>query len=110
MSRHTPGAWRYCKGNDAETLAVISIGDGLLDDTHGFATNILAQVMTDGVLDPEANARLIAAAPEMYYALTSTAETLSATENFMEHSGFDTSYLKEIVSTIEALLERIDAE
>ena len=110
MNEHTPGAWRYCKGNPSEGYSVFSIGDGLLDDNHGFATNTLAQVLTDGVFDPEANARLIAAAPELYDALVSTLEALRATEEFMEKSGLNTNYLKEIINTAEGLLVRIDTE
>ena len=55
--KNTPGPWRYCKTNEGHMIA-------------GAKPGYLAEVRDCGSGDVEANARLIAAAPELLEALT----------------------------------------
>lgn len=107
MSTHTPGKWDYIS-NINGTYSVYSRGERSLDDTYGFGTNILAEVLTEGVIDPEANARLIAAAPELKVSLIGALEALEATAEFMSTINLQTEDLHRITGTISELLDRID--
>jgi hypothetical protein len=63
-TKHTPGPWRVSEGMTPDTLLV-------RDDEHGIA-QVWAAYKPDGPLEvgtKEANARLIAAAPELLEAL-----------------------------------------
>ena len=101
MSRHTPGAWKYFKNVD-NTFSVIPA------ECQGFETTVLAEVFTEGIDDPEANARLIAASPELYSALVLCVEALRATEIFMAGRGLGTKELKGIINAAGELLASIE--
>lgn len=60
-TKHTPGPWRYCKENGSPTTGQHMIAGG--------KPGYLAEVRDCGSGDVEANARLIAAAPELLEAL-----------------------------------------
>ena len=107
MSTHTPGKWDYIS-NINGTYSVYSRSERGFDDTYGFGTNSLAEVFTEGVIDPEANARLIAAAPELRVALIGALEALEATAEFMSTINLQTEDLRSITGTISELLDRID--
>lgn len=104
MSDYTPGTWRYFKNVD-ETFSVIP-ADALTDESY--AETVIAEVFTDGIADPEANARLMASAPEMKIALIEDVELLRAFEVFMRDSGYDTKDLSEAIRIRDELLGRID--
>lgn len=59
--KHTPGPWRYLRENGSPTTGQHMIA--------GAKPGYLAEVRDCGSEDVEANARLIAAAPDMYEAL-----------------------------------------
>ena len=61
MSAHTPGPWRYCRENGSRTTGRHMIA--------GAKPGYLAEVRDCGSGDVGANARLIAAAPELLEAL-----------------------------------------
>jgi hypothetical protein len=82
MTMHTPGPW-----NDERDLA------GTISDTNG---EEIAMTMTVGGYpearaEERANARLIAAAPEMLVALQFAMENLELANPIVEHAGHVTS-------------------
>ena len=104
MNRYTPGAWRYMW--DAGVWKIFTwLGEG-----HRKKLTMLAEVLTQNVDDPKANARLIASAPEMYLALVNSLEALRATEVFMCGQGLETDTLNAIICTIDELLDRVDGK
>ena len=60
--------------------------------------------------ESESNARLIAAAPKMYVALSGAVEALRATEMLMREHGLKTDALNGIIGTIDDLLSSIDED
>ena len=99
-------AWEY-RRNSEGTFSVFP-ADSLTDESY--VKTLIAEVLTEGIDDPEANARLISSAPEMYQALIFINETLKATEVFLVGQGLDTQEVNKIISTVDALLSRIDGE
>ena len=106
MNNHTPGAWKYIKNEDG-TFSVIPLGS--VNFKAGFATNLIAKVFSEGIIDPEANARLIASAPEIYQALHFETEALAATRDFMHVKGLDTQELGEIINVADEIFRKIDS-
>ena len=105
MNNHTPGQWKYLKNEDG-TFSIISLGS--VNFEAGFATNLIAKVFSEGIIDPEANARLIASAPEIFQALHFETEALTATRDFMRANGLDTQELSEIIDTVDELFRKIN--
>lgn len=105
MSNYTPGTWKYFRNAD-DTFSVFPAE--ALD--NGYVHTVIAEVFTDGISDPEANARLIASAPELKTALVRAVEALRATEVFMKAQGLDTDKLNMIIEIIDGLLDRIDGQ
>ena len=103
MSNYTPGTWAYFRNAD-DTFSVFPAK--CLD--YGYVRIVIAEVFTDGIADPEANARLIASTPELCIALVEAVEALRATEVFMRAQGLDTKELNKIIGSIDGLLDRID--
>ena len=107
MSKHTAGAWRYfrnCEGS-------YSVYPAKCDEHTHFPRIVLAEVQSFknlGDQTGEANARLIASAPEMHTALIGAVEALRATEVFMCGQGLETDTLNAIIRTIDELLDRVD--
>lgn len=106
MNNHTSGEWDYSRNVDG-TYSVYP-ACGLRDESY--AAVIIAEVFTDRIDDPEANARLIASAPEMRVALIAAVEALRATDAFMCGLGLETDDLTGIIGTIDELLDRVDQE
>lgn len=103
MSNYTPGTWKYFRNAD-DTFSVFPAE--ALD--NGYVHTLIAEIFTDGITDPEANARLIASAPELKIALVGAVEALRATEVFMCAQGLDTEELNAVIEIIDGLLDRID--
>lgn len=72
QSKHTPGPWRYVRANPSPTTGEHMIGGGL--------PGYLAEVRDCGSGDVAANARLIAAAPDMLAALRAIAASEPAAD------------------------------
>ncbi len=100
MSSYTPGTWRYFKNIDGQ----FSIWPEDTWDTK------IAEVCTKGIDDPEANARLMASAPEMKIALIEGVELMRGFEVFMCAQGLDTKDLNKAIGIINGLLDRIDGQ
>lgn len=66
-AKHTPGPWRYVRGNGSPTTGQHMIA--------GAKPGYLAEVRDCGSGNVEANARLIAAAPELLEALQLVVDT-----------------------------------
>lgn len=66
MNAHTPGPWRYCPQNGSPTTGMHMIA--------GSKPGYLAEVRDCGSGIVQANARLIAAAPELLEALETLAD------------------------------------
>lgn len=64
-SKHTPGPWTYQENSDAYTHIV-----------RGPTNCLICQLSQSTHVEIEANARLIAAAPEMLQALTAVVEAM----------------------------------
>ncbi len=95
MSEFTKGKWEYWKDANYPYWYVGKKGSG----------RYLATV------DKEANARLIAAASEMYQAITECADTLEAIKNSDEcKETADLYQLEELIHALWELLARIDGK
>lgn len=105
MNNHTPGTWKYFKNSDG-TFSVVPVGS--VNFEAGFATNLIAKVFSDGIINPEANAILIASAPEMYQGLVCAVEALEATREFLRVQNLKTDEISEILSATYELINRID--
>ena len=104
MSRYTPGEWKYFwNANDC-----CAVYPAKYDRHPNFPKAIIAEVCTRDLETREADARLIASAPEMHIALIGAVEALRATEVFMCGQGLETDDLNGIIATIDRLLDRID--
>ena len=79
MSDYTPGTWRYFRNVDG-TFSIIP-AESLIDESY--ADTVIAEVFTEGIADPEANARLMASAPE-------------------------TSDLAEIIANADGMIDRVE--
>jgi hypothetical protein len=66
MSKHTPGPWRVGNGSLMESGVFSADGKTLVAGTHGSARNYRRQ---EQIAEQDANARLIAAAPDLLEAL-----------------------------------------
>lgn len=94
MSAHTPGPWRTGAGN----LLIIRAGDG-----HGMAVADIAPPTTRYPdIATEANAYLIAAAPDMHEALT----TIDNAFNLDDLSAF-TREQQRAIEAVDVVLRRI---
>ena len=77
MNKHTPGPWRKVTANDYKSLGVETVSDDIyarvticeIQLAHGEPFN------SDENDEPKANARLIAAAPELLASLVAILET-----------------------------------
>ena len=80
MSKHTPGPWRYDRSNGSPTTGQHMIA--------GAKPGYLAEVRDCGSGDVQANARLIAAAPDLLDALQAIVKSLSDQddEGLIEHA------------------------
>ena len=71
--KHTPGPWKICRHNHRDGELWLTVVNGAWDLTHNYAKHrdIVADARFSAMSDEEneANARLIAAAPELLEAL-----------------------------------------
>lgn len=104
MNGHALGAWKYFKNVEGD----YSVYPARCDEHQRFPKIVLAEVFTDHAENPEFNARLIAASPEMRIALIGAVEALRATEVFMSGQGLETAEMNKIIEVIDELLDRID--
>lgn len=82
MSEFTPGPWKYSKTSDRVPFSFSGYIVGK-DGLAGFWALVKATLASDESRDSEmkANARLIAAAPDMYEALKALRALVGATES-----------------------------
>ena len=104
MTRHTPGTWAYFYNAEGN----YSVYPAKYDRHPRFPKALVAEVITRDKETREADARLIAGAPEMRIALIGAVEAMRATELFMCGLGLETDELNKIVGIIDELLDRID--
>lgn len=104
MNGYISGAWKYFRNSKGN----FSVYPERCDKHQHFPKIVVAEVLTKHVRNPEANARLIAASPEMKIALFGAVEALRATEVFMRGQGFATKEMNEIIEVIDELLDRIE--
>ena len=79
-------------------------GDGIYSDTEEYQVAYISYINYNKNKEMQANARLIAAAPEMYYLLKELTEKLSAYGDDVRED------LYSLMIEAERLLERIDGE
>lgn len=103
---YTFGPWKYIPKPDGGYE--ICTARRVSWDGERFPKKSIAEVKAEGINDPNANARLIAKAPEMYSALCQTVKALRATEDFMRYQELDTASLDSIIRGINDLLDSID--
>lgn len=91
MSKHTPGPWKACDNNGYSIWRITS---------HQYraesASRTVAEVVGDSA-ETEANARLIAAAPEMYELIQQVAD--------LQNPRFDDAAYNELVTEMDRLAE-----
>ena len=104
MNGQVLGAWKYFRNAEGN----YSVYPARCDEDRRFPKTVLAEVFSEHAENPEFNARLIAASPEMKIALIGAVEALRATEVFMRERNFETKHLNDIVGIIDDLLDRID--
>ena len=100
-TQHTPGPWRVRKDGSGR-LARVS------DETHEFDCVVTPSLHRDAEL-MEANARLIAAAPELLAALRSCEETL---REYTSHEGLPRTGAKraDAIDAARAAIEKAEEE
>lgn len=103
MNGQSSGAWDYIRDYDGNFIIT-----ALCDDPKEFPEIAIAEVFSGHAKNPEFNARLIAASPEMRIALIGAVEALRATEVFMSGQGLETAEMNKIIEVIDELLDRID--
>jgi hypothetical protein len=107
-AEHTPGPWKIYRASNG---AMLGIGvDRPADEDHAMGvTDAYGGLWGDGG-EKEANARLIASAPDLHRLLTKSLCTLQALVSNMEESGeggtFDLEALKTLVGEIEEVRGR----
>lgn len=89
-SKHTPGPWAYQEDSDAYTHIVRGPGNGFICQ--------LAQTTSAEI---EANARLIAAAPEMFEAL----DTIGGLSRALRQGGPDPMDLQGLSDALEEAID-----
>lgn len=99
MSRYTPGTWHWYKNRNGEYT--------IWPDGKPGAVKI-ADVNREGIDDPEANARLMANAPELFEAVKLMNEGYKATRAFLKHMKFDTSAIDGIITNAGELIDKVD--
>ena len=104
MNGQVSGAWKYFKNAEGN----YSVYPARCGEHKRFPKIVLAEVFTEHAENPEFNARLIAASPEMRIALIGAVEALRATEVFMSGQGLETAEMNKIIEVIDELLDRID--
>jgi hypothetical protein len=103
MSKHTPGKWRYEGPDCFSDFNILPPND---------TTGALAGVVNNGRPPAEvlANARLIAAAPEMYEALQAWMDHRSARMSSDDYSTIPAGRMDEIIRAAEAALAKATGE
>ena len=86
MNAHTPGTWSYYQNTESTYLIVPTKA---LERLELEGVEIGEVFIRKNIKSPEANARLISAAPEMYSALVFAVEIMSASAQFLAERGFD---------------------
>ena len=104
MNGQVLGAWKYFRNAEGNYSVYLA----RCDQHQHFPKIVVAEVFSEHVVNPESNARLTAASPEMKIALIGAVEALRATEVFMRERNFETKHLNDIVGIIDDLLDRID--
>jgi hypothetical protein len=102
MSKHTPGPW---------TLHPSKFDAGEIDIRGAYNKDIPATAW--GSMDAEthmANARLIAAAPEMYEALHKAHEMLCKQEDALRAMGCDEPDAESAILTARAILAKVEGK
>ena len=92
VAGHTPGPWRYERGNGSPTTGEHMIA--------GAKPGYLAEVRDCGSGDVGANARLIAAAPELLAALRSARAWVAQYAELRGHEAASASMLRVIEAAI----------
>ena len=103
MSGQALVAWDYVRNYEGNFFITAPC-----DDPKEFPEIAVAEVFSGHAENPEFNARLIAASPEMRIALIGAVEALRATEVFMSGQGLETAEMNKIIEVIDELLDRID--
>jgi hypothetical protein len=100
--QHTPGPWKYEADTDSSPWTIRSV-----KENYWIAT----MDSWDGAVDNLANARLIAAAPEMLEALKASLEMLRV---YRPHDKYPDRSVKpgdsEIVSRLKAVIAKAESE
>ena len=104
MSGQVLSAWKYFRNAEGNYSVYLA----RCDQHQHFPKIVVAEVFSEHVVNPESNARLTAASPEMKIALIGAVEALRATEMFMRGQGLETAEMNKIIEVIDELLERID--
>lgn len=105
MSKHTEGPWRLHASADVEPFHI-----GISAKNHELMAQVVVQMDGDELQSPElvANARLIAAAPELLQALQEAYEDLKYL-----HKARDADYARpdtEVIATVAAAIAKATGE
>ncbi len=103
MSDYTPGKLDYVK-NGGGTFTIFTA------ESEKSPSIVVAEVYTGGINNPEALARLMANAPEMFEAIKLMHKGYRATRAFLKHMKFDTSAIDGIIMSADDLISRVSGE
>ena len=101
-TQHTPGPWRYARGNGSPTTGEHMIA--------GATPGYLAEVRDVGSGSVVANARLIAAAPELLAALKNAVRILTFAINNHQLSGQNKLDVAGHISAMRAAIAKAKGE
>ena len=106
MTAFTPGKWNFYS---AVTGNIYVFTEDAYEG-KGYPAAPIAEVFTDGIADPQANARLIACAPEMYLALIQAMRILKAVGTYLRFRKVSTDELYTVIETIDDLLDKTSGQ
>lgn len=105
MNAHTPGPWSYYQ-NTERSFVVTPVEAVARLELEG--VEICEVFFGKGIKDPEANARLTAASPEMYTMIVYLVAMEREHTQALAALGYNTKDAESVLDTADALIDRID--
>ncbi|MBQ7732488.1 MAG: hypothetical protein IJT58_00525 [Synergistaceae bacterium] len=91
--------WEYFRNSE---------GSYSIFPTGSLNSPVIAKVVTEGVADPEAVAKCIAAVPELFSAVKQGIEIMRATRSYLSSHGLTIEGINEVIGTHDELIYRLE--